>query len=592
MKLIRFTFACSRKVPFYAQLCNHYLNYQPLEVTVAWKNRCFILEAEGEQQQLEILAAAISEDFLYSIWLTDAQMQVVQERIGGRTPISVAPIEATLMSASDAAVPFCNHCHPLFSDNQSAQFGEMGLSCSLCHGEQTVHAAKLKADALSLSQVQQFAAHLRQNEQTTIGWAGDQYEFRLTPFNDGQRAQVLVCNPNRLAAHFAVENHHVLALSSLEKPAISVPAKQEHASLELGLFDLRFAWNRVLSVFAEVLRQQGIDYVFYRTSEPNINVAWVNGGWSELSYQPSQPLPAALVGIKEPLHDSATIDGLTAQWRKNTVSFSQAQGSDTSERESYALCALHGGNMEAGILRNSAVVYFSDRAPGQLIVLDSRLNSEVFFMLQPLPETGSQIIEQLCQRGRGDLVARFDEQFPHELAALSQIQFSSQRDNLTTVYVAAACIMGLASEDNPSQQQLADRVVAAAQSYHGKNAQRIDYAFDETTAISGLDFYQTLASVMAFRLATDGDSSMVPKLSFGIMDSLADYLSTWIEHLDGKHGIKQVVLAGNEMANECLTKRIEVRVGKNFTLFANRRLMLDGSNLSAGALLLKQRRRR
>ncbi|GAL06265.1 protein hydE [Photobacterium aphoticum] len=97
---------------------------------------------------------------------------------------------------------------------------------------------------------------------------------------------------------------------------------------------------------------------------------------------------------------------------------------------------------------------------------------------------------------------------------------------------------------------------------------------------------------MAFRLATDGDDALVPKLAFGIMDSLADHLATWIEHLDGKHGIEQVVLAGNEMANECLAQRLAVRVGKNFPLFANRRLALDSSNLSVGALLLKQRRGR
>ncbi|MGF1724863.1 hypothetical protein [Photobacterium nomapromontoriensis] len=587
MKLIRFSFACSRKVAFYAQLCNHYLNYAELSVTIGWIDRRFVLEAEGDQAELERLAASISNDFMVSIWLTDAKMDVVSARIGSRSKLTHA----------DRQLPFCNHCYPLFSDNQSAQFGQLDVECALCHGEHTA------PSCITFNELQNSAAQLRETSEASFLVDGHYYHVSLKPFIHGQRQQVLVCNPNRLNDHFAADNQHVLALSSLEKPLVTLRANADHAQLTHTRYDLRFAWNRMLSVFAEILRQQGIDYLFYQTNEAQMQVAWVANQWSEigssldckLSHHSPMTLPSVPFAMKEPLHDYAIIRGLRADWRKGKVSFNPSEFADTSDRDTHAMCALHAGNVESGILRNSAVIYFSRQAPGQLIALGSRLKTETFFKLRDLPESGDQLLERLIASGRNEVVSRFSAQFANDIEMLTHYQFDGERDNLTTLFAMSAFCLGLAKQGD-STEQLADKVVAAAMRYRGKNAHRVDFAFDESNAelmpISGLDYYPTLASVMAFRLATNGEMDDVPKLAFGIMDSLADYLGSWVEHLDSKYGIKQVVLAGDEMDNECLTQRIAVRVGNNFPLFANRRLMIDGNNLSVGALLLSQRRRR
>ncbi len=67
---------------------------------------------------------------------------------------------------------------------------------------------------------------------------------------------------------------------------------------------------------------------------------------------------------------------------------------------------------------------------------------------------------------------------------------------------------------------------------------------------------------MSFRLVVD--ESELDKLAFGIMDSLADYIANWIERIDETTGVKAVVLAGSDFANEVLTERLSLRVGKNF----------------------------
>jgi hydrogenase maturation factor HypF (carbamoyltransferase family) len=75
-----------------------------------------------------------------------------------------------------------------------------------------------------------------------------------------------------------------------------------------------------------------------------------------------------------------------------------------------------------------------------------------------------------------------------------------------------------------------------------------------------------------------------------MQDSLADYLANWLEHIDLNIGVHNIALAGNDLANETLCRRISLRLGKNFPLVVNRSLDLDGDNLAVGALYVKQRK--
>ena len=493
-KLIRFSFACSHQVPFYARLCNHYLEQQALPITVAWRNNRFILEAEGNQQQLEALTQNIAKDFLLSLWLTNTSVAAVAKRVGDYTPIE----------HDDVQIPFCHHCQSRFADSQSPEFGQLTLSCPACNGERHGARAPESDNDLSFGALQGYARQFDELGYVQFAVNGHNYQLSHHPFPARRRQHILVCNPDRLGQHFVTGDHHVLALSSMEKPGVTVPAQAGHDTLEPTLHELSFAWNRPLLVLAEIFRQQGVDYLYVQTDCPRPTVARVNGQWREITTERDADLPG-----------------------------------------------------------NSVLIYFSAQSAGRLLTFNDRLKSNIFFRLQPLPEHGSEIINQLNIRGRSSLVGRYSERFPEDVAALAQTVFSGERDNITTLLAISAFVLGL-SDPELSTGQLADRVLAAGMTYSGKNAQRIDFALDQSSDISSLDFYPTLASLMAYRVATDGSPQQVPALAFGIMDSLADYLATWVEQLDGNLGIEQVTLAGDEMGNELLARRIGLRVGKNF----------------------------
>ncbi|WP_305812609.1 Kae1-like domain-containing protein [Photobacterium leiognathi] len=140
-----------------------------------------------------------------------------------------------------------------------------------------------------------------------------------------------------------------------------------------------------------------------------------------------------------------------------------------------------------------------------------------------------------------------------------------------------------------SIQYLNDALIAKALQNSGQKGHRVDYSLDMIDGKRTIEWAKTLGSLMSFRLVVD--ESELDKLAFGIMDSLADYIANWIERIDETTGVKAVVLAGSDFANEVLTERLSLRVGKNFNITVNRQLELDSSNLSAGALYLKMRRR-
>ncbi|MGS0728935.1 Kae1-like domain-containing protein, partial [Shewanella sp. 0m-11] len=134
---------------------------------------------------------------------------------------------------------------------------------------------------------------------------------------------------------------------------------------------------------------------------------------------------------------------------------------------------------------------------------------------------------------------------------------------------------------------LCDFVVARAMCHKGANAPRIDFPLTRGEAFRSLNWCKTLGTIISFRLA---EADNIDKLAFGMHDSFADYICNWIEHLDQNISIKSVVIAGSSFANEVLAERVALRLGKNFNLNTNTLMDLDGLNLAAGALYLKQRR--
>ena len=522
MKTIRFTFTCTRPVPFYTRLCNHYLEQfgESLNLAIACKDDSYILEASGTQTELEQLADSISKDFLLSCWLTDASIQEVlsdTEHYGENTPLTEETINT----------PFCHQCIDSFSNLESEEFGNLSLTCTCCHGEK-------QAEAFTLADIQQLAETLQSEGELSLTGS---LTLRLKPFEGINRQSALICAPEKTQAFFQVSPVQLQALSSLEKPLLTV-------AREDTLWNIGFANTRLLTVLCKLLSQAGVDWVYMQNST-HPQLLRLKSRWLERGQQPYFPT------------------------------------SDTINNQTAGSFALLGSTLNLSDNSNTAVLYLSQQFNSQVVALDSNKRPSLFLEFPALPAIGREVVEQLHASPQKVVLEKFQQSFPEEYARLLTLEFPAPTSNLETLWAYSAVLAGLADQTTRSRSKsfLADRLQAAAWDNRNQNAPRIDYETRKVDNHWSYDWKQTLGSLLSFRLA----GAPVEKLAYGLMDSLADAISVWIEHLDKQVGTPTVALAGNAFANELLGQRVCLRLEKNFTLHVNSQQAIDGSLLDAGA---------
>ncbi|QYJ80290.1 Kae1-like domain-containing protein [Shewanella acanthi] len=634
MKNIRFDFTCSRQVPFYAHLCNEFLNkaaqnYPHLNLCIGLEQQAFgpftyFIEALGEQNELEQLADAIAADFPISLWLTDSRIRVIETSTGQQTLLD------TGYNQGLSSIPFCPQCYPQLGDNQSPRFGVLSLECPCCHGERQLGPEQ---KALTLSDIQAMAARLISQGELDLSLT-EGLKVSLTPIRSQNEAQsaarprLLICNPNTLNAHFCVNDEQVLALSSIEKPLICVRPIQDHDRLTLPLYDIGFAHNRMVLVLAELLRQKGIDWLYLTATKSSSDalrpqVTWIDGAFAQINAalqsqfciqsndegKGKQAQPLASFNAPEPLRDGLSLLGYQARWQAHKKSAhlgllsvttsSHATSLDevlnryhSKEDHTLADAALYAALLDGQMSRqqgakHAVIIYLSRTFPSQIVSLDGKGETELFFALPELPDNGYEIFHQLETGPQKAIAQKFKSLFPDDYLALLSLKLNGRRDNLQSLWAIAAILIGLNPKDAKlAPNTLSDALNAAAMRYHGSNAPRIDYPLTKGEAHRSLNWCKTLGTVLSFRVAGHSDPT---QLAFAMHDSLADYLANWMEHLDLNLGVQQIALAGSEFENEVLCKRIGLRLGKNFPLLINRCLSLEGDNLAVGALYVKNR---
>lgn len=647
MKNIRFDFICAREVPFYAHLCNQYLHDETLKITIGcdaqhpFGTLRYFIEAQGEQAQLEQLADAIAADFLLSAWLIDSGIKAIDTPQGSKallhTPALPPPLAShPAVNSSVAGVPFCQQCYPLIGDNQAAKFGQLDLACPCCHGELLLTPAQ---KALTLTDLNAMAAQLL--SQGRLDLAAEGISLSLSAFPQGeqyQRPQLLICDPNRLSDHFSLKERQIFALSSIEKPLISAAPMTNHRHLNAPLYDIGFAYSRVVLVLAELLRQKGVNWVYLQGEHNRTRLAWVAGAWAECTTQAVSPAPRQYRCDNEPLRDAVDFGGFHASWQQpkgarqaqgvitlvptlRSRSHHRQQPADSLDPDSlepstrgqdnstlalepsmgyrHAECALLSAMLSANagtmlkaqqnrkLAKNSAVIYLSQQHPSQIVTCDAKGETALFFALPPLPDNGYAIFHQLDSSPQRAVAQKFKQLFPDDYLKLLSLQLQGRRDNLQSLWAIAAILIGL-NKDSTTQspESLSDALMAAAMAYQGSNAPRIDYPLTKGEAYRSVNWCKTLGTVLSFRIAGNEDPH---QLAFAMHDSLADYLANWLEHLDLNIGIQHIALAGNAWSNDTLAQRVNLRLGKNFPLVVNRHLELDGANLAVGALFAKGR---
>ncbi|WP_456449814.1 hypothetical protein [Hydrogenimonas sp.] len=123
------------------------------------------------------------------------------------------------------------------------------------------------------------------------------------------------------------------------------------------------------------------------------------------------------------------------------------------------------------------------------------------------------------------------------------------------------------------------RLLDNAAAFKGKKGPRIDYKLKEGRK---LDPLWSVRTAMSFRLAGVDDLT----LSFGVVESFSEFLSTMIDDIQTDMGLDAVVMCGSLFGEKKILQKTHLLIAKNHVVYFNKNLPMDEINTVFGALLL------
>ncbi len=182
----------------------------------------------------------------------------------------------------------------------------------------------------------------------------------------------------------------------------------------------------------------------------------------------------------------------------------------------------------------------------------------------------------------GRLVANYKMSYPKLYEQLESARFVSYTNvsMLSRLWAMAALFIGIS--DGEHVETACKQLEATALEFNGKSGPRIDYKVVKTPGGYEIDPRLAIRSAMSFKLA--GVDEYL--LSFGFIDSLADFIAQQAELADANIAIEGVTLSGSLFENRQLLMRTYNAIASNYKVFRNERLSLDGANIAVGAVTL------
>lgn len=197
------------------------------------------------------------------------------------------------------------------------------------------------------------------------------------------------------------------------------------------------------------------------------------------------------------------------------------------------------------------------------------------------PTTMLASISQMDEAG-ARLVANYQKTYPQLVEKIGHSRFEAQGNSsmLSRLWGMAAVVIGICDGDDIERS--CEQLEATALEFNGKSGPRIDYKVIKTAIGYQIDPRLAIRSAMSFKLA--GVDEYL--LSFGFIDSLADFIAQQAELSDANIAINGVTLSGSLFENRQLLMRTYNALSSNYKIYRNERLSMDGANVAVGAITL------
>lgn len=582
---VAFKFKYIHNNGFFTRLSKRISELSSIEINSYQNANVFCIESSGTQKELEDLAELVSSIVPQSLFLEESTLEQID---------ALSLENTSVEDVSIYKIPYCIECQTEITTSLNP-FNE----CKVC----SFSDIEVKSEKFGCLDFNLLADSLIANGELYVETYNGKRRFALLSTPEQEESSLLVCNPSNISELFSLTQGELDALMMLEKPSVRLKPKlmfYHESEFQKPMYPVFFADDKITLALSSALSQKGI-LVVYCDKGPTLRVSSalgetviVKAGRDMLPWKNLFTNNVALSCSFDTYEAYVDKDGLTLSdtviaKEDNVVKFVSSDSLNKEENSisfEPAHAALRSVVLEEGLDdKPLACIYLSKEHRSHFCSYSPKIGytSMVNFADELLtnPKIMIEAIASMDEEG-SRLVENFKNTFPELYKTLENTKMKDDNYSsmITKLWALAAHFIGMTSAEN--YKISSEYLESAALEFQGKSGPRIDYKVIKTDDGYYLDPRLAIRSAMSFKLA--GVDEYL--LSFGFIDSLADFIAQQAEFSDTNVGISGVVFAGSLFENHQLLMRAYNAITPNYKVYRNKRLSIDGSNIAVGAVTL------
>lgn len=596
---IAFKFEYIHDNELFTRLLNRIQELSNIPVSLYQDGNHYTIQAEGNQVQLEALAEQISSLIPRSLFLKHYTM----EETDTQEESEMLPAQLVQTNVS-YQIPFCPECqksvmHTLDPFTPCRVCGFSNIELSL---DGLKNFTNLTADTAEIF-FKLAAETLSQAGELNLPTYNGIRHFSLIGTHRSKDDGIVFGNPADISERFLITQGELDSLMMIEKPTVRLkPKLRFRAQFDLNepFYPVFFADDKITLALLCALKEKGIDAVFcnhipkLRTASALDEHMIISAGRDILPWNIPYSLKQAAFceyggyqafGDENGLQVDQTLNRPEKHYihyvsndqptpLANTIYFEPAHAAMRSivlekDLHSKALSGIHLSRENV-----SHIFSYSPKIGYTPMVLfkDEKISQpkEMLEAIATMNESGTRLIHN------------FKSTFPELYDKIAQTEFQTDTElsDIGKLWSLAAVFIGLYDGDDAYQSS--EILEATAIEFNGKSGPRIDHKVISTEQGYQFDLRLAIRSAMSFKLAGLDDYL----LSFGFIDSLADFIAQQAENADANVGIDGVTLSGTLFENRQLLMRTYNALSMNYPVYKNERLSIDNANIALGAITL------
>lgn len=571
--------------PYFAHLIADLLTESTLSGCIYTTDEGIVIDAEGEQAQIEAFSSLLQSALPFSIHLGD--VQPIEQLPEDAQPLGDRRLPAGLFILPRSAQRVLSAQSEGFLD----LFSDDGLNPPI-----TRLYLDHQATSNTPAALHQLADRLIASGSITLQSARGFIKLTLEGHEDPTQLQTVLITHTRFLERTQADDRLYGLLSAIEKPAIRIGAEDLPDRFGGGAL-MQLPYDLITACFARVLQDRAIDHLYLSPGDEREALLRYEGGvqtgrFLEIAPTESGVLPieggALPIWLKGPacadrgesgplgaVHEEGAIclDRIeTLPPRPHTL---QARGADAAHAAMLSVLIEHrcvqedavGGFLSLECDESALLAWMADQRHFRPIAT-----------FAPLPASGQEVIEHIrsLDNTAPTLLENIAHKHPTLLSSLESYRFKGAAP------LRLFALLGLLLDFDPrlSERDLFNRLIHTSLGSSCRGGVKIDFKLNADRQI---DWAQAARTVLSFRMA-DVDPNI---LAVSLFESFCDLLVMQLGDMRITLQTQRIALSGDLLAAPVIRTKLEEHFGRFFKLSMNRDLDTRHGAPAVGALYLQ-----